>query len=166
MIPLFTGITLVNLIALAATCALGYAVRTGQDLGPYHQLAGVLATLACCATHCIVFTYFMATSKWLQHAISVKGLDRALADPTRSFKRAAFPAALVAMCITFIAAASGAITFSYRIAPPWHHTLAMTAFAINVIVAVIEYRAIARNGRLIDDILARVGTSPTDASIV
>jgi hypothetical protein len=166
MIPLFLGITLVNLIALAATCALGYGVRAGHDLGAYHQLAGVLATLACCATHCIVFTYFMATSKWLQHAISVKQLDPALAEPTRSFKQQAFPAALIAMCITFLAAVSGAITFSYRIAPVWHHSLAIAAFVINALVAFIEYRAIARNGRLIDDVLARVGTSPNEASIV
>jgi hypothetical protein len=166
MIPLFVGITLVNLIALAATAALGYGVRAGRDLGPYHQLAGVLATFACCAAHCIVFTYFMATAKWLQHAISVKQLDPGLAEPTRSFKQQAFPAALLAMAVSFIAAVSGAITFSYRIAPLWHHSIAIAAFAINALVAVIEYRAIARNGRLIDEVLARVGTAPEQATIV
>ena len=166
MIPLFLGITFVNLIALAATWALGYGVHAGHDLGPYHQLAGVLATLACCATHCIVFTYFMATAKWLRHAITVKQLDPALADPTRSFKQQAFPAALLAMCTTFLAAVSGAITFSYRIAPIWHHSIALIAFATNLLVALIEYRAIARNGQLIDDVLKRIGTSATEATIV
>ena len=166
MIPLFVGITLVNLIALAATCALGYGVHAGKDLGPYHQLAGVLATLACCATHCIVFTYFMATAKWLQHAITVKHLDPTLADPTRSFKQQAFPAALLGMCMTFLAAVTGAITFSYRIAPVWHHSAAIAALAINAFVAVIEYRAISRNGRLIDDVLARIGTSSASTTIV
>lgn len=166
MIPLFVGITLVNLIALAATCALGYAVHAGHDLGPYHQLAGVLATLACCATHCIVFTYFIATAKWLQHAIAVKQLDPALAEPTRSFKKQAFPAALIAMTTTFLAAVSGAITFSYRIAPITHHAIALAALVINLLVALVEYRAISHNGRLIDDVLRRIGSSTTEATIV
>jgi hypothetical protein len=166
MIPLFVGITLVNLIALAATCALGYGVRAGHDLSPYHELVGVLATLACFAAHCIVFTYFMATAKWLQHAISVKQLDPALAEPTRSFKQQAFPAALLAMSVTFLAAVTGAITFSYRISPVWHHAFAIVALIANIAVALIEYRAISRNGRLIDDVLARIGTSQTNATIV
>ncbi|HTL30577.1 MAG TPA: hypothetical protein VL282_15205 [Tepidisphaeraceae bacterium] len=166
MIPLFVGVTLVNLIALGVTCALGYAVSSGHDLGPYHQLAGVLATLACCGMHCIVFTYFIATAKWIQHAITVKHLDPALASPTRSFKQQAFPAALLAMAITFIAAVSGAITFSYRISPRWHHGIAITALVTNVIVAIVEYRAIARNGALIDDLLKRIGPSADPATIV
>lgn len=166
MIPLFVGITLVNLIALAVTCAFGYAVSSGHDLGAYHQLAGVLATLACCAAHCIVFTYFIATAKWLQHAITVKQLDPALAEPTRSFKRQAFPSALIAMMSTSVAAVSGAIAFSYRIDPRWHHVVALLAFVVNLVVAFIEYRAIARNGELIDNVLKRIGVSPHEASIV
>jgi hypothetical protein len=40
--------------------------------------------------------------------------------------------------------------------PTYHHVLAWVAVATNLLVAVQEYRAIARNGRLIDQILAQI----------
>ena len=164
MIPLFIGLTVFNLLMLGVTTGLGYVVhRDPLRFSPYHQLAGVLATIACVAVHCVVFTYFIATAKWVQHAVSVKHLDPALAAPTRSFKAQAFPAALLAMAVVFVTAVTGAATFSgYFRSTTVHHTLAVTSLVINALVAVVELRAIARNGRLIDEILARV--TPQQAS--
>ena len=159
MLPLFAGVTLVNLLCLAVTMTLGYGALSGSHWGAYHQLAGALATITCCAVHCIVFTYFIATAKWARHAVTVRRLDPALIAPTRSFKAQAFPAALLAITSVFAAAISGAATYSYQIRPTLHHALAIAALAINVMVAFVEYRAIARNGRLIDKVLARVGES-------
>ncbi len=157
MIALFLSLTFFNLLCLATAATLGYCVMfAGPDFSPYHQLAGALATLACCAVHCIVFTYFIATAKWVQHAIEVKRLDPALAKPTRSFKAQAFPAALSAMAIVFITAVVGVITFSYGTRPIWHQLCAIAALLINLLAAVAEYRAISRNARLIDGILERV----------
>lgn len=157
MIQLFLGLTVFNLLCLSITAALGYAVMiTGPRWGSYHQLVGVLSTISCMAVHCIVFTYFIATAKWVLHAIELKRLDPALAAPTRSFKSQAFPAAVLAMASTFAAAVVGAATFSYGIAPLWHHVLALLAIAINAAVAVVEYRSIGRNAALIDQILEQV----------
>ena len=69
MISLFLGITAVNLLCL------GVAAFTGYTHSQYHILAGALAAIVSCGVHCIVITYFMATSKWIQHAVSVKHLD-------------------------------------------------------------------------------------------
>jgi len=157
MIPLFLGLTIFNLLCLALTTALGYAVMLGGPrFAPYHQLTGVLATIACCAVHCIVFTYFIATAKWVQHAIDVKRLDANLAAPTKSFKAQAFPAALLAIAVVFLTAVVGVITLSYGLRPIWHHGMALLSLAINTVVALIEYRAVVRNGRLIDDVLERI----------
>lgn len=157
MIPLFLGLTLFNLVCLVITGALGYQVSSGNaDAAPFHQLAGVLTTVACVAVHCVVFTYFMATSKWVAHAVLVKRLDSSLALRTGRFKVRAFPAALLAMTSVFVCAVVGAATFSYRIAPTWHHVLAIASLLINVGSAVIEYFAIRDNGILIDGILDRV----------
>jgi integral membrane sensor domain MASE1 len=162
MIPLFIGLTLVNLIALATAAALGYAGKAGYAVGPWHVLAGALAALVCCAVHCVVFTYFAATAKWVLHAIEVKRLDPTLALPTRSFKAQAFPAAMLAMAATFVAAVMGAGADNYRGAwSTWHHAGAVAAVVVNVIVAAVEYRAISRNGRLIDEVLARVAAAGT-----
>jgi hypothetical protein len=160
MLVLFLIATSINLLALIATTIVGYGVSNGRPWSAQHQLCGVLAAIVCCGVHCIVFTYFVATAKWIQHAVNVKNLDRALIAPTRSFKSAAFPAAMLAMASVFIAALFGAATFNYQVRPIYHHASAWIAIAINIGVALVEYRAIDRNGKLIDTILATIHASP------
>ena len=157
MIPLFIGLTLVNLLGLCAAGALGYASKAGYGVGPWHILAGAMAALTCCAVHCVVFTYFVATAKWVQHAVMVKQLDPSLSAPTRSFKAQAFPAALLAIAIVFLTAFAGAAADNYHGRwHAWHHALAIASLTTNLLAAFVEYRAIDRNGRLIDGVLARI----------
>src|SRR5689334_16269654 len=129
MIPLFLGLSMVNLLCLGVAMGLGYFAPANQR--GMHILAGALATLVCCGVHCVVFTYFIATAKWVQHAIAVKHLDASLAEPTRSFKMQAFPAALIAMVSVFGAAVLGAARDNYMIGTRWHHAAAIVAVAIN-----------------------------------
>jgi hypothetical protein len=155
MIPLFLGLTLVNLLCLIFAAVIGYMSGHGSPaVRQMHVLAGALAALVCVGVHCIVFTYFIATAKWVQHAIMVKKLDAQLAAPTRSFKRQAFPAALLAMGATFTAAMLGAALDNFMVSRNAHLVGALVALGVNMIVAVIEFRAIDRNARLIDSILA------------
>jgi hypothetical protein len=165
MIPVFLGLTLVNLLCLGTATTLGYMSpgNAGESKG-MHILAGALGTLVCVGVHCVVFTYFIATAKWIQHAVLVKHLDASLATPTRSFKMQAFPAALLAMAIVFVTAILGAARDNYGIPRVWHHSFAIASLAVNLIVAAIEYRAIARNGQLIDSILARINSPGTAAA--
>src|SRR5688500_5964595 len=155
MLSLFLALTAFNLLCLLLTAALGYT-HGGSDATQWHALAGVVATITCCAVHCVVFTYFIATAKWVQHAVTVKRLDPSLVAPTRSFKMQAFPAALLAMASVFIAAILGAARVNYDISPAWHHVAAWVAIAINAGVALVEYGAIARNGRLVDSVLDKI----------
>ena len=163
MLSLFLALTGFNLLCLLLTAALGYAYG-GSEVTQWHALAGVAATITCCAVHCVVFTYFIATAKWVRQAVIVKQLDPSLVAPTRSFKLQAFPAALLAMVTVFAAALFGAARVSYGVSPTYHHVVAWIAVVTNVLVAVTEYRAIARNGRLIDGILALINRAPASAS--
>src|SRR3954453_1392181 len=81
MIPLFLGLTAVNLLCLALASVLGFT-RPGSA----HILAGAVAAMVCVGVHCVVFTYFIATAKWAQHAVLTRKLDAQLIPPTRSFK--------------------------------------------------------------------------------
>ena len=156
MIPLFLGLTALNLLCLGTATALGYAFG-GTPRGGQHILAGAVATLVCCAVHCVVFTYFVATAKWVQHAIDVRRLDPSLAAPTRSFRAQAFPAAMGAIASVLLAAFSGAAADNYHgAAGAWHHALVLVALAVNALAAAVEYRAIVRNGRLIDGVLEKI----------
>jgi hypothetical protein len=165
MIPLFIGFTLVNWICLALTALLGYATASSPQArdhwAHWHILAGALSALTCCGVHCIVFTYFIATAKWVQHAVSVKKLDSNFTKPSRSFRAQAFPAAIGAILIVFITAVFGAAVDNGYAQSLWHHLLALLAIATNVLVALIEYRAIRNNGALIDDVLRAAATRAT-----
>jgi H+/gluconate symporter-like permease len=155
MIPLFLGLSLVNLLCLVTATALGYATAAGNmNWARWHILAGALSAITCCAVHCVVFTYFIATGKWVQHAVAVKRLDPNLSEPSRSFKAHAFPAAIIAMASVFITAVFGAATDNGYAQPLWHHLLALGSIVTNVVVAAVELSAIRKNGLLIDDVLA------------
>ena len=156
MIPLFVGLTLVNLLGLCAAAALGYASRAGYPVGPWHILAGAMAALTCVGVHCVVFTYFIATAKWIQHAVMVKRLDDQLVRPTRSFRKQAFPAALLAMAVVIATAFLGAARDNGLIPRGWHHGVAIAALVVNLAVAVLEFRAIRSNSHLIDRILETI----------
>ena len=168
MIPLFVGLTLVNLLTFAVAGALGYlsVAGTGQNLRGWHMLAGGLAGIVACGVHCFVFTYFVATAKWMQHAVVTKKLDESFIAPTRSFKKQAFPAAMFAIAVSLIATFSGAARDTRMISQTAHHAITAGAFAINILVAIVEYRALARNGLLIDSILAAVGESNQPAQVI
>ena len=62
------------------------------------------------------------------------------------------------MASVFAAACLGAARDALGTNAAWHHVFALCAIAVNVGGAAVEYRAIMRNGRLIDDVLARIGT--------
>jgi hypothetical protein len=156
VIPLFLGLTAFNLLCLITTTLMGRQLADGGHASGTHLLLGVLTTMACIAVHCIVFTYFIATAKWVQHAVTVKQLDPTLAEPTKSFRRQAFPAALLAMGVVFATAITGAVSDNYGFSPIWHFGLAVVSVMINAMVAWREYLAIRRNGALIDRILSIV----------
>jgi hypothetical protein len=158
MISLFLGLTGVNLICLIITAILGYISMSRPLVADLHVLAGAMTAIACCAVHCVVFTYFIATAKWIRHAVLVKQLQPELIEPTRSFKAQAFPAAIAAIGIVFITAFCGAAVANYGLNILWHHLLALLAIAVNVLVAGIEYSAIRKNAELIDRVLAIIAT--------
>lgn len=157
MIPLFLGLTISNLCALLAAVCLGYAgVGAAGGLRSWHMMCGAMALLLCIAVHCVVFTYFIATAKWIQHAVTVKRLDANYTAPTRSFKAQAFPAALGAMLAVFVTAIFGAAADNQMASIHWHHVLALGAFGVNLLAAAVEYQAISHNGKLIYRILADI----------
>ena len=162
MIPLFLGLTIANLTALLITIGVGYFAAAGASSArTLHMVAGLLTALLCVAVHCTVFTYFMATSKWVQHAVTIKKLDVAYVTPTRSFKAHAFPAALGAMLAVFLTAILGAAVDNKMVSAGWHHAFALAAVGVNLLAAVVEYAAISRNGKLIDRLLSEI--PPEDA---
>ena len=154
MTALFLGLMLANFICLIATAVVGYA-----QWMHWHRLFGALSAMVCCGVHCVVFTYFIATGKWIEHAILVKQLDPKVAAPTRPLRRGAFAAALSMIVVGIATAIVGAAVDNLYLSPIWHHMMAMVLLAGNGVAAVVEYRSIRDNGLVIDDILARISAT-------
>ena len=157
-----------NLLTLAGVFALGLGVIDlgGDPTGAYqwHVLLGILAGLICAFTHVSVFTYFMATTKWLHAAADKGALDVArFVGPSLPRKRKAFAAGMGAVVLTFAAMLAGAGA-DPTARPLWpgevHLIAAAVAMAANLLAALAQYRLIVEQGRLMDDVLAILNRRP------
>lgn len=168
MIPLFLGLTAVNMLLLAGVFGLGLGATDAQGrpaaLFALHITLGITSGLVCALTHSAVYTYFMATSRWLQAAA-----DKADLDPARfvagalARKTRALLVALAAILLTGAAMFAGAGTdpTMNRLWPPEvHWLLAASALAVNLASAWIEFGLIGDQGRLMDKVLAILNAAP------
>ncbi len=166
MIPLFLGLTAANLVVLCTAFGFGwFAVdASGEATGVYdtHMLLGIGAGLLATMTHMTVFTYFMATSKWLQAATDKAGcgLER-FVGPALSRKRRAFGVSMLAVVLTMAAMFAGAgadPTMMNRLWPGEVHLMAAAvAIAVNAFAAVGEFSLIKRQGVAVDEAARLIG---------
>jgi hypothetical protein len=103
--------------------------------------------------HCMIFTYFLGTGRWVKEVTLAYDLpDAPLHKTTRELKRKTFPPALFAMLGTIATAAAGGgrqlQDWPYQI----HFTLAVCAILLNGWAYWVEIRSLLTNER----ILARV----------
>lgn len=170
MLAIFFGLTAANLLMLTGVFALGLgavgpeSVPTG--LYPLHVALGIVAGLFATFTHVAVYTYFMATSKWLRAAADKAGLDlETIVAPALARKRRAFPVALGAVVLTMIAMFAGAGA-DPTVRPWWpgevHLALAAMALAGHGLAALAEYRLIQGQSALMDRAIAELGITPDD----
>ena len=76
-----------------------------------HFLAGLFTAVGTLLTHCLIFTYFLGTGRWVKEVTLAYDLpDAPWHKRNRELKRLVFPAALAAMLVTIATAAGGAGT--------------------------------------------------------
>src|SRR5208283_4662333 len=132
MTRIFTFLASINAVALVLTYALGFmsqlrGAATNQDDPTYliHIVLGLCTALLTLLVHCLIFTYFLGTGRWVKEVgLAYQLPDEPLPKLTRELKRWTFPPALFAMLITIATAAAGAA--AQRREWPWevHATLA------------------------------------------
>jgi hypothetical protein len=107
--------------------------------------------------HCIIFTYFLGTGRWVKEVKLAYHLpDAPWPLLTRELKRKTFPPALAAMLITIATAAAGAGAQLQEW--PWtvHAGLATGTLIVNFWAFRIEYRHVRTNGMAIEAVLNEV----------
>ena len=164
MTRIFATLALLNLAILTTSFLLGVlsqlrdaALHPEDSTYWLHFLFGLAGTISTLMVHCLIFTYFLGTGRWVKEvAIAYKIPDEPWPKLTRTLKRRTFPPALIAMLITIATAAAGAGAQLKEW--PWqvHFTLATLALLTNIWASRIEYRDVKRNSEVLDEVMAEV----------
>jgi hypothetical protein len=119
-----------------------------------HFYFGLGSAILNLLVHCLIFTYFLGTGRWVKEVALAYGLpDVPYPKLTRELKRKTFPPALIAMLIAIATAAAGAGAQLRS----WHWTihasLAVLTLIVNLCAFVIEYRNVTLNAEVVDKVL-------------
>jgi hypothetical protein len=159
-------LTLAALDATGLLASVGFGVLSklreasqtpGDPTWMIHFYLGLFSALCTLLVHCIIFTYFLGTGRWVKEvAVAYELPDQPLPRLTRALKRQTFPPALAAMLIVIAAVAAGA--GAQLRTWPWgvHATLSGMTLLINGWAFVVEYRNVRTNAEVIDQVLREV----------
>ncbi len=171
MISLFLGLSTANVLLLGCVFGLGLFATdaAAKPTGVYvlHVSMAIAAGLMTTLTHVGVYTYFMATHKWLLAATHKADLDHArFVAPPLARKARALKLALAGIGATLLAMFAGAATDptlpSRWVPAPLHLASGLAAVAINGISALAQFPIVRQQSQLIDEALAILNhPSPT-----
>jgi hypothetical protein len=123
----------------------------------YHFLVGLSAAMLTLFVHCLIFTYFLGTGRWVKEVKLAYDLpDAPLPKLTRDLKRRVFPPALFAMLSAIATGAAGAAA-QVKLSP-WelHATLASLTLLINFWAFRVEIQCLRTNGRVLEEVMREV----------
>jgi hypothetical protein len=158
MTRIFLTLASLTALAMVASAAIGIlSVSQGSLNNPkdptydIHFLLGLFTVFGSLLVHCIIFTYFLGTGRWVKEVgLAYQLPDEPFPKRTRELKRATFPPALFAMLIAIATAATGA-GYHRQEWPGWlHDAVALLAFAINIWAFRVEYRNLTANSVILE----------------
>jgi di/tricarboxylate transporter len=132
----------------------------------YHFLAALIALVFATLVHAIVLTYFMGTGRWIEETSNAYRLGSGFHSQSTKIKYRTIP--LLVLCFTMLvitgafgAAADPASPIQSKgiagvAASTIHLVFAITTLALNFLVNWLEFRALERNGEIVDQVLAEV----------
>jgi phosphoglycerol transferase MdoB-like AlkP superfamily enzyme len=159
----FSVLALLTTVGMLATIGVGFysfALERSafqNTIFILHFYLGLATAIGILLIHCLIFTYFLGTGRWVKEV----GLAFELPDEhwprlTRELKRATFPPALFAMLVGIATAAAGA--GAQLQAWPWyvHASLAFLTLLVNLWAFRVEYHALVLNAHVIQAVLLEV----------
>ena len=164
MTRIFTPLALLTGLALLAAYIVGTISKLRGSLANpldatyvYHFGLGLGSAVLALLVHCLVFTYLLGTGRWVKEVtIAYQLPDEPWHKETRELKRRTYPVALIAMLVPIAAGAAGLGNQLLRW--PWwiHFTIATITLLVNLWAFRIEYRNIALNSRVLDEVMVEV----------
>lgn len=164
MTRIFTSLAVLNAIGLLASFILGSVSKWhGSILDAddptflIHFCVGLATAMLTLLVHCLIFTYFLGTGRWVKEVTLAYQLpDEPWHKLTRELKRKTFPPALIAMLVTIATSAAGAGTQLQEWSWLIHGSLAIIALAVNGWAFLVEYRNVTANAAVIEAVLDEV----------
>jgi hypothetical protein len=164
MTRIFTILAGLDALGLIASYATGVSSKlTGGFSDPQgsiyliHFTLGLSTAILTLLVHCLIFTYFLGTGRWVKEvALAYQLPDAPLPRLTRELKRQTFPWALTAMLLTIATAAAGAGAQMQDWHWMVHATLATVTLLVNLAVFVIEYRNVYTNAEVLERVMDEV----------
>ena len=163
MTRIFTTLAAFIILALVATSVIGlwsFSLELSEfkkDVFLLHFYLGLITALAILLVHCIIFTYFLGTGRWIKEVgLAYQLPDEPLPRLTRELKRWTFPPALFAMLSAIAATAAGAGAQLKEW--PWtvHAGSALVTLLVNLWAFRVEGRNLRLNAQVIKDVLIEV----------
>ena len=163
MTRIFTILAAVNTLLLFLSYGFGVAsklsdgARTGHETFWLHFLLGLSAAMMTLLVHCLIFTYFLGTGRWVKEVkLAYRLPDAPLPRLTRDLKRRVFPPALFAMLTAIATGAAGAA--AQVDVWPWqiHATLATVTLLVNLWAFHLEYRCLQTNVGVLHEVMREV----------
>src|SRR5262249_29108359 len=164
MTRIFITLATIDGLALVASFVTGIASKLGDSVRRpddptflIHFNLGLFTAIGTLLVHCLIFTYFLGTGRWVKEVGLAYGLpDAQLPRLTRELKRATFPVALLAMLVTIATSAAGAGVQLQEWSWVVHFLLALATLAVNAWAFAVEYQSVRTNAWVIDAVLAEV----------
>ncbi len=123
----------------------------------FHFLCGLSTEMLTLFVHCLIFTYFLGTGRWVKEVKLAYDLpDVPLPQLTRDLKRRVFPPALFAMLTAIATGAAGAAAQVQVWRWEVHATLAILTLAVNLWAFGVEYRCLQTNAAVLDQVMHEV----------
>ena len=109
------GMAIANYALVALTMLLGLLSeppgnvhRLGDAAFSYHFPLGILTALFTMFIHCIVFTYFLGTNRWVRETADAYSLDGSLVRSSQACRSRAMIVAVISIRVVVATVASGA----------------------------------------------------------
>lgn len=153
---------------LVVTLALGWRIGDPRQLDPattdalsLHFLVALGTSLLVLLVHAVALTYFMGTGRWIEETCGAYRLGDEARRQNVRLKFQVIPGILVCFLLVLVTGAFGATAdpaaaTNMAGAATIHFTLACTLLAVNSGVSWLQYRCIARNGRMVNEIVDEV----------
>lgn len=123
----------------------------------YHFPLGLFTTLFAMFAHCLVFTYFLGTTRWVKETVHAYRLPQELVERSTRCRARAFAFALGSMLLLVLTVATGAGAHTKTWPVLLHQTVPYGTFLFMAWAFAVEYARVEEHVALTDEIMDRVG---------